>query len=87
MCDILVSKKAGKFNLAYRATCFTGEYTTSYNFKYNVEQPLPYLSVKLCGEKLRQPNEQHSRYIKSDVPHYKVPMFLQHTEKSTVDIQ
>ena len=33
MLDILVSKKAGKVDVAYQRTCFDGEYTTLHNYK------------------------------------------------------
>ena len=72
MCDILVSKKAGKVDVDYRRMCFDSEYITLHNYNYNSEQPLPCLSlnkpVLLFVENLRQLSKQHRRYIKQDVP-------------------
>ncbi len=88
MRDIMVSKKSGKVNVAYRRICFDGEYTVLHSYKYNIKQPLPELSlyepVRLSADKVRQLSEQHRRYIKQDVPHYAFPSFLQQTQDSTV---
>lgn len=84
MHDIFVSKKSGEVTIEHRRRCFDGEYTTLCNYKYNSKQPLPSLSpyepVQLSAEKERQLSEQHRRYIKQDVPHYKLPTFLEHTQ-------
>ena len=86
-CVTYWSQRRREVHVAYGTTCFSGEYTTLHNFKHNAEQPLPHLTVQLSGEKLHQLNDQDRRYVNRDAPCYKVPVFLQHTKESTVDIQ
>jgi len=80
MHDISVSKlRLGKTTVTQRRVCCNGEYTALRKYKYNAEQTLPDISsyepVVLSAEKIRQLGEQHRRYIKQDVPHYKIPAF------------
>ena len=56
--NILVSKVSGKIVVSYRNLCFSGEYTTMHNYKYDPKQQLstlfPYELVQLSGEKVHQ---------------------------------
>ena len=83
-CDILVSKKAGSSMLLIEPHCTTSNIMRN---NHSLICLLTSLSNCVVRSYVLQPNEQHRRYTKSDAPDYKVPMFLQHTEKSTVDIQ
>ena len=81
MHDIVVSKlRLGKTTVTHGRVCFNGGYTALHNYKFNAEQPLSDLSayepVQLSAEKVRQLSEQYRRYVKQDVPHYKIPAFL-----------
>ena len=84
MHDIVVSKlRLGKTTVTHGRVCFNGGYTARHNYKFNAEQPLSDLSayepVQLSAEKVRQLSEQYRRYVKQDVPHYKIPAFLKQT--------
>ena len=81
MHDIYISKKSGKVTVSHHKLCFADEYNLLCNYKHRNDQclpdPLSYEPIKLSDEKLRQLSEQHKKYIKQDVPNYKLPAFLE----------
>ena len=85
--DMLLSKKAGCIVVSCRKVCFSGNYVTLRNYKYRLEQQLPdyssYDPVPLSSDKARQLVQQHSRYIKHDVPNYNTPTFLKQSTEPT----
>ena len=88
MHDVLVVRKHGKVVLQDRKLCFGGEYSVLHNRKSNSEHLLPdllpYEPVELSAEKFRHLREQHTKYIKQDVPLYEFPTFLQETQAATL---
>ena len=80
MHDISISKKSGKVTVLHRKLCYQGGYSVLSNYKPRIIQrvpiPVPYEPIKLSDEKLRQLREQHRKYIKQDIPDYKLPAFL-----------
>ena len=88
MHNVLVVRKHGKVVLQDRKLCFGGEYSVLHNRKSNSEHLLPdllpYEPVELSAEKFRHLREQHTKYIKQDVPLYEFPTFLQETQAATL---
>ena len=81
MHDIYIFKKSGKVTVSHRKLCFTDEYTLLHTYKpvhaQHLSIPKSYEPMKLSVEKLHQLSDQHKKYIKQDIPNYKLPAFLE----------